>query len=490
MRFLTAITASMILSACALGPDFMRPLTAGDEQDQFLNEAQTPENPQSMNAWWTRINDPLLDTYINDLLAQNLSLKQASERVIQAAERTDIERSALFPNLSGGGSASRQFTPGSSFNNGLLTSDRIYTNNVNVGLDAAWEIDLFGRIRRSTESARASFRASIYDREALAHSLIADVLERRVAIAVNAELLDLAVQNAQNRKQFYDLVESRYELGASETSASDVLLARENYASVQADIHSFQRLLADEIFALDVLLGQPPGTTNPLVSDFPVLAPPRDVAICVPAALLDRRPDLRASELRVKAANADIGVAIADLYPTLNLAGSLGFSDNEATTAIFNANQLAGSILADITMPLFNAGALRSNVRIQESEARELAAAYAENVLNAMREVESALVAEHQLEAELKNLALATKSLKDAEVIGEDRYKRGVISLTEFLDIQQRRYTIEQSYLRLQQTKWNTRIALYLALGGDWLSEGNNENMPACRAPSAENEET
>ena len=176
MRFLTAITASMILSACALGPDFMRPLTAGDEQDQFLNEAQTPENPQSMNAWWTRINDPLLDTYINDLLAQNLSLKQASERVIQAAERTDIERSALFPNLSGGGSGSRQFTPGSSFNNGLLTSDRIYTNNVNVGLDAAWEIDLFGRIRRSTESARAAFRASIYDREALAHSLIADVL--------------------------------------------------------------------------------------------------------------------------------------------------------------------------------------------------------------------------------------------------------------------------------------------------------------------------
>ena len=170
--------------------------------------------------------------------------------------------------------------------------------------------------------------------------------------------------------------------------------------------------------------------------------------------------------------------------------GSLGFSDNEATTAIFNANQLAGSILADITMPLFNAGALRSNVRIQESEARELAAAYAEDVLNAMREVESALVAEHQLEAELENLALATKSLKDAEVIGEDRYKRGVISLTEFLDIQQRRYTIEQSYLRLQQTKWNTRIALYLALGGDWLSEGNNENMPACRAPSAENEET
>lgn len=480
MKFYAAIAVTIMLSACTLGPDFLRPVTSASNDGSFLNAANQPENPQSMNAWWTRINDPLLNTYVEQLLAENLSLKQASERVIQAAERSDIESAALLPSLQADGGASRRFTPGSSFNSGTVTNNRTYTNSLDVGLSASWEVDLFGRIRRSTESARASFKASIYDREALAHSLIADILQRRVAIATTAELRKLAVQNAQNREQFSDIVERRYELGAQETSAADVFLARENYASVQADIHEFERLLSEEIYSLDVLLGQTPGTTNPLVSNFPVLPAPMDVAVCVPASLLDRRPDLRASELRVKAANADIGVAIADLYPTLNLGASLGFSDNEATSNLFSAEQLAGSILADIMMPLFNNGALRSNIRVQESEARELAAAYAEDVLEAMREVETALKAETELNKQLENLKTATESLRSAETISEDRYQRGVISLSDFLDIQQRRYATEQTYLRLQQVKWNTRIALYLALGGDWLSPITDDTMGTC----------
>lgn len=477
------------LSSCTLGPDFMRPLTSASQGD-FLNKATQPEDPQSMAAWWTRIDDPLLDSYVDQLLAENLSLQQAGERVIQAAERADIEQSALFPSVNGTAGASRRFTPGSSFSNGLLTSDRIYTNSFDVGLEASWEVDLFGRIRRSTESARSSFKATLYDHEALAHSLIAEVLQRRVAIAVTAALRDLAEQNVENRERFYTLVEQRYELGAQSVGASDVFLARENYASVQADVHEFERLLSEEIYNLDVLLGQPPGTTNPLVADFPVLPPPVDVAVCVPASLLDRRPDLRASELRVKAANADIGVAVADLYPTLNLGATIGFSDTEATSNLFTADQLAGSILSDLLVPIFNAGALRSSLRVQESEARELAAAYAEDVLNAMREVETALKAEAELTKQLENLRVSTESLQNAETIAEDRYKRGVISLSDFLDIQQRRYVTEQAYLRLQQVKWNTRIALYLALGGDWLSKHNNDTMAACPNMHAATTET
>lgn len=463
MKRALMIISVLTLSACAAGPDFAALFTKADDTDGFINDIYANPQQGSMARWWERIDDPLLNVYVERLLTDNLQLAEAQERAVQARERLRIENGSFFPSVGADGGASRGFAPG-----GQSGSERVYATSYDADLSASWEIDLFGKLRRSSESASASYGASVYDKEALVHSLIAELVRTRVAIAVNQRLLELARENAENRKTFSDVIRRRYDLGTQGTTASDVYLAQDNYTSVQADVHEFERLLAADVYTLDVLLGQAPGTTDPTVSEFSLMPPPVDVPFCLPADLLDRRPDLRASELRAKAANADIGVAVADLYPSVNLGAAIGFSSDQ-TANFFNAANLAGSILSSITMRLFEGGALRANIRLQESEARELAAAYADDVLNAMREVETALKAEEELRHELHNLGNSVGALRRAEDISKGRFSRGIETLRDVLDIQQRRYASEQLYIRRQQEKWNTRVALYLALGGDWF---------------------
>ena len=462
------MTCLVSLSACAVGPDYERESLDLRLNSEFINTSNVSDPAHSISKWWTRIDDTLLNSYVDSLLMENLALQQAAERVIQAQERVRIERGSLAPSLGSDVSASRSF---SSVSSGLSSSSgRAYTTSYGADLSVSWTLDLFGKIRRSVESSEARFEASQFDHQALTHALIAELVQRRIAIAINYTRLQLANQNVENRQDTYELVHNRYNLGVQGTNAADVFLAEENYESVKSDIHEFERLLAEEIYQFDVLLGQMPGTTSPLASDFPLLPAPLDVPVCVPASLIDRRPDLRASELRLEAATADIGVAIADLYPSLNLGGSIGFS-GEDLDDLLRADQLAGSILGSITTRLFEGGRLRANIRLQESVAREQAAVYAENILNAVREVETALKAEKELEQEIFSLEKSVLALENAEEISKERYLRGILPLQSYLDTQQRRYNIEQSYLTAQQQKWNSRISLYLALGGDWFDD-------------------
>lgn len=466
---------SLFLSACAAGPDFMRPDTAATGQQAFVNQPASASNPSVMGLWWKKIDDPYIGGHVDRLLTQNLDIRQASARIAQARARLGVQRGAYFPSVSGNSSASRSFTafPIPSLPSG---SERIFANNYDAGLSASWEVDLFGRIRRSTEAARAQFDATIYDQDALVHSLISELVRRRIAISVQNRLLQLARDNSANREKILTLVRNRYERGVNTTRVEDFLLAQENFTTVNADVYQFQRRLSDELYAFDVLLGQAPGTTNPSDLSFPLLPAPLDSPVCVPASLLDRRPDLRASELRLKAANAEIGVAIADLYPNLTLSGSIGFS-GDSTNDLFTADQLAGSLASSLLLRIFEGGALRANIDLQRAEAEELTYAYAGTVLNAMREVETALVFERELAQEVTVLRQSVASIKKAESVSEERYRKGLLSLREFLDTQQRLYQIEQTAILREQQKWDNRISLYLALGGDWFSQDQEEEM-------------
>jgi multidrug efflux system outer membrane protein len=474
-----------ILSACSVGADFSRPQTITNTLSLFQNEPlervertqytselegqddaqphDTSFKTQPMRTWWRRIDDPHIADHIDMLLSQNLDLKAAGARILQARARTGIARGDYLPSISANGSGSRSFTTNEQ------TSNRVYTSNYAAELETSWELDLFGRVRRSAESTDANFRAAIYDHEALAHALIAELFNRRVAISVNGRLLDLAQQNADNRRKIYDLIKARYDMGARNVQAEDVFLAKENVTTLDADVQSAQRRLTDELYAFDVLMGQAPGTTSSYTQSFPVLPAPLDIAVCVPANLLDRRPDLRAAEQRFRAANADIGVAIADLYPRVTLGGAIGFSGDEPEN-LFSVDHLLGSLIASLTNRLFEGGSLRANIDLQEAEAEELIHSYAALVLEAVREVESALQAEEHLAEEVLLLRESVVALTNAEDISEQRYLKGVLSLQDLLNTQQRRYQIEQSAILREQDKWATRIALYLALGGDWVA--------------------
>jgi len=474
-RLLPNIALLFVLTACALGPEFARPFNkASESSDGFINAVyQDSAADKGISLWWERINDPLLNRYIDQLLSENLQLAQAGERVLQARIGARSTRASFFPTLGVDGSASRSFSGniGGNFgSNNIFGGGRVFTENYDAALGSSWEIDLFGKIRRSVEAADANALASAYDRQALIHSLIASLVDVRVEIAVYKSLLDLAIINVQNREDVLALIERRYEIGAANTSPQNVMRAKNDVSVAQADVHRYMRLLSDATYRLDVLLGQRPGTTNPLKNPFPMLAPARDVPVCLPADLLDRRPDLRSAELRVRAETANIGIAIADLYPSLSLSGSLGFSNN-STRNLFSADQLTGSMLAAITSRIFEGGRLRANIDLQKSEAREAAAAYAEQVLEAMREVESGLKSERELQNELDAAQDSVDALTTAENIVKGRYMRGIASLNEFLDAQRELYQAQQTLLMLQQVRWNTRTALYLALGGDWFGD-------------------
>lgn len=465
------IASLLVLSSCTVGPDFLKIMTPANNASAFINTLQTAQTSADMNQWWQRLNDPTLNEYVDQLLAQNLSLQQAGERVLQAREQLSSSRGDHLPTLAANGDAGRSFTP--------VLGNREYTTAYSAGLSTSWAIDLFGKIRRNSESAKASFQATQFDYQALTHTLIAELLNRRVSIAINQEQLSLAQKNADNREKIYQIAKRRYNLGAAGTTLTEVYLAEENYSSVQAEVSQFERLLADDLYNLDILLGKMPGSTVITSADFPLLAPPVDVASCLPADLLDRRPDLQASLLRQKAANANIGVAIADLYPSLTLGGAISVNGGTGRD-LFTADQLAGSLLSSLTTRIFEGGKLRSTIRLRESQAREAIAAYSADVLQAVYEVETNIKADTELAKELSRLEQSATALANAERVAEGRYQRGIQTLTALLDIQQRHFNAEQIVLRKQQDKWAARIALYLALGGDWTAKPSTDNTTQC----------
>jgi NodT family efflux transporter outer membrane factor (OMF) lipoprotein len=471
---------AVILSACSPTPQIVKTENPLARQEPFLNDPQQIQVNQVMARWWERLEDPVLNDYIETLLANNLSLREASERVIQATERANIQRGGLFPGIAANAQARRSFTPTNSFATQSLgvfdTDRRVYNTNLNAELAVSWQADLFGRIRESVKAAEVGMIASQYDREALLHSLLADLVNRRVAVAVTSRLLALAREVGNNQQGIYDLVKRRYDLGTATTRLSDVYLSEENLRTVQTDISLFERQLVAEQYRLDILLGQVPGSTSPSVEGFSLLPPSRDVASCLPIDLLDRRPDLRASGLRVLAAESEISVAMADLYPGLNLGATIGVTGDRAGD-LFSSEQLAGSILASITSRLFEGGRLRANIRLQEAEARELSSRYAANALDALREVETALYAEQALQRELAVQEQSLVAIRNAEELSLSRYRQGIEPLRDYLDIQRRRYLIEQTWLRLLQDTWSNRILLYLSLGGDWFDEQGTGNI-------------
>lgn len=459
----------LIVVGCAVGPSYTAPEAGLTVEDTFVNvgyDTVPSEVPEI--AWWQQIEDTTFQGYVETLLEDNLALKEIGERIFQANERRIIQGGNYYPSIGGNLSGSRS-AQRFDFNN-----ERFYVNRFDANLSVSWQLDLFGRIRRSVESAEASLQATEAERSALIQSLIADLANRRIAVSVNARLLKLARENAANRKALYDLVQYRYNLGTRNMEMADVYLAEENYTSVLGEIPEFGRLLTDELYQLDVLLGKRPGHTDPsAAATFPLIAEPPPLPEVIPFDLLDRRPDLRASELRVRAASADIGVAVADLYPSLNLNPSVGFASSIIEDLI-DPDQLVGSLSGSIVQSFFEGGALRANIRLQESEMRELALNYCNTILNAIREVETALNADIELSQQLIHESQTVNALKRAEAVAEKRYRQGLQTLQSFLETQQRRYRAEQNWLRTHQLRWSTRISLYLALGGAIAGEGYN----------------
>ncbi len=483
--FLTLITA------CTMGPDYQEMETPVSGLATFYNAPDTENqfiSGKQFSRWWRRMNDPWLDESVELLLADNLQLKEAAARIWQAWAQLGIARGSRFPSLSASGSASRRFqgidTGVSAFEtaetgtgqpfDGAGTqlqgseTGHVYFTQLEAGLSTSWQVDLFGGLERSSAAARLNYLASLANAEALIHSLISELARRRISSATLQQRINVAREAEENRKATLNIVERRYRRGVAGTGVTDVHLARENLAAVTSRIPDLRRRLKEELHLLDVLLGRPPGKTTAEEIHIPPLQPPGSVPAGLPAQLIDRRPDLRANELRLAASVEQVGVAVADLYPDLTLTGSIGLRGDELSS-FFGSTHLFGAVAGDIMVRLFQGGRLRANIKLQEAEVREMAAAYAGNVLTALAEVETALSNGRYLSEQLDHLEDRLQNTRTAAQRLTEQYRSGLVPLLDVLAVERRRFEAEQEYVLVGQAAWNNRIALYLALGGDWL---------------------
>jgi len=466
-----SLTAALILSGCTLGPDYERGtalstilgLDGSIADPTAFTAAPDPASiaAESISHWWERLGDPALAPLVAEMLSNNKDLAISLARVRQAQASLENVAGTRLPNLDLNPSATRSFTTNSA-------GDRTYTNNFSVGTTLSWQTDLFGRLRRSERSQAANLAAAEADWQGLIHTQIATLVRTRVALATLERRLAATQAIAESRRATLNAVERRYRAGLESTNAVDLHGARENYTSALADIPSLENDIAATTTSLHVLLGRIPGASPLNMDTLANVPPPQDVPVGVPASLLDRRPDLRAAEFRLEAATENVGVAIADLYPNLTLTGSLSSSDT-STANLFDVTSLAGSLMAQIAQPLFDGGARQATVRQREAQMAEQAAAYAGNILTAIKEVEDALVAERKSAARLVQLESTLREVRLAETSSFDRFRRGIGSYERLLETQRRLQNAEQTLLIEQQNKWNSRIDLLLALGGDWL---------------------
>ncbi len=465
------LLSSLIVSACSLAPKYEEPETEQYTGDSFVQSMSDDPLPTIESvSWWQQFDDPVINTLVEQALDNNLDLRVAAANVLETEALVRVATGRRWPEVGTNVFGERSFTgasTGSSFSAG---ADRLYTTTYSVGANISWQTDLFGRLRSAEKASIADWQASQTDRDAITHTVIANVIRQRVQLAIAMQRLYVAQDILASRENTLEIVNRRYSRGVINTSAVDVRLARENVYASEANIAALEQNVSLAQHALDILLGKKPGALFIAQNDLNELPALNDAIAGVPAQLLDRRPDLRSAEFRVIATNERIGVALADLYPDLTITSGGGWR-GEDISDLFSSESLFARLLGELTQTLFAGGRLRAEVDAAKARLEAQANTYANEVLQAMREVEDALIQNHKLNERLAKVNLQVTEARLAEKLSRDRYARGVEQLLTVLETERRRQDAEDTLLRVNQDYWNARIDLHLALGGNWLGD-------------------
>ncbi len=460
-----ALFVALGISGCMLGPDYARPQTPAYGTEAFFNTPAgwvDPNNPRAIGPWWESFGDPVTADLVRLALENNYDLKVAAARVAESDALLRQVHGGRLPQVSYG--LDRTRTKSTFF---LLGGTPIsaFTTVYSQGFSVSYITDLFGKLRRSEQAAYADLLSSENARQALAHSLIAQVVRTRTLIATQQRLLNIAHENIRSRKETLEIVQRRYHQGL--VPPLDVHLAKANLADVMSLEPRIRQALMLAQHSLDVLVARPPASSEVLAGPLPDITEIAPVPVAVPAALLDRRPDVRAAEMQLSAATERIGVNIAAMFPDLTFSGTwgtradsfrgLGFSDIDVYSAVLS-----------LATPVFQGGSLKAGVDAAKARTEQVAANYAQVVLVAMREVEDALVEQKMLTERLEQLKIRLVSAERAEKLARERYQRGLEKILIVIETEQRRRLAENELAVNMGNIYNARINLYLALGGDW----------------------
>lgn len=457
-----AAILSIAVCGCMVGPDYSRPTTAADAEPfvRIPVDWIDPNDPAAVGPWWKSFNDPMLDELIAEALAGNHDIRLAAAAVVESQALLDSAFGARMPSANYSASRTRSKSPSMipGYESEPVTS---YSQELSI----SYLVDVFGRLRRAERAAREDLAAARETEQAVVHSIIAAVVRSRVSIATQQRLLEVARRNVDSRTNTLSVVERRYRQGL--LSPVDMYLARENIASVQSQVPQLEQGILLASNGLDVLTGRRPGTREELpatLADLPELSP---IPVGLPAALLDRRPDVRAAESRLAAATERVGVNIAAMYPDLTLTALGGYQSDRFRMLTATENEVYAAVMG-LAAPIFRGGQLKAQVAAAEARVKRFAAEYAKTVLTAMREVEDALVRNEKLGDRLVSLQIRLAEASRARQLALDRYSQGVDSILTVLETERRHILAETELVTTRGDLYNARIDLFLALGGDW----------------------
>ena len=456
----------LCIAGCAVGPDY-HPPDAGAPSTWNSIESQPQPQPAlatgpttGLATWWTSLDDPLLTTLVDSALSANPDVASARARLRQVRAQRTIAASGLYPSLGASADARRA-------NASVETSGRNATAEVyGAGLDASWELDVFGGTRRGVEAATADVQASAALLAATQVSLAAEVASNYVDVRLQQALIDIARRNAESQAETLHLTEWRAQAGLA--SVQDVEQARTNLERTRAQVPALEVGLAASEHRLDSLLALLPGSLHDqLASSAPALTVPTGIAVGIPADTLRQRPDVRAAERNLAAETARVGQAEAALYPSFAISGSIGL-ESLSLGNLGSGDAGVWSLLGGITAPLFEAGRLRAQVNAQDAVREQALAAYRKTVLTALEEVENALVALAKTREREASLATAVESARLADSLARERYTAGLIDFQSVLDTDRTVLTVEESLALSRSDGVQALVRLYRSLGGGW----------------------
>jgi multidrug efflux system outer membrane protein len=461
------------LAACTVGPDYTRPaldLPAGWR----MGPAEASEISNA--AWWEGFRDPALSRLLADSIAGSLDLKAALARVDQARAQVGLARSALFPQVGADASGQRLRPSRNTFQGVFIPSGQQDYNNYDLDLSASYEIDVWGRLRRATEAARAQLLASEEGRRTVVLTLVTNMADAYVQLLALDDELAVTQRTLESRREVLRLQKSRFEGGVA--PESDMRQAESQYQIAAAEVPSLQRQIAQQENLINVLAGRKPGPVERGHTINELAFPP--VPAGLPSDLLVRRPDVRQAEQQLIAANANIGVARAAFFPRISLTGFLGFQ-SEQLAQLARSSSLAWTAGAGLTQTLFSGGALRSQVELAQARQRELVADYQGAVISALRDVNDALIARTTLEQQRaeqdKNVAALTRLLK----LAQRRYQEGAAIFLEVATAEQSLFDAQISLDTVRAQLFQSYTGLYRAIGGGWIDTAEALTPQAAR---------
>ena len=462
---LVLVAALMLLVGCAVGPNYKRPVVQSPENFRFA-ESQTTNSFGDL-PWWKVFNDPILQNLIGTALTNNYDLKQAVARVEQARNQAAVANSAFFPQIGYGGNIGRG-------RNALYNSPAALNgsteSSAQLTLNAAWEIDIWGRIRRSSEAARAQYLATDEARRGVMITLVSDVATAYFQLLQLDQQLE--IQRAATNAYVGSLRIFNDRLINGVASKLETDRASAALANAAALIPQLELQIATTENQLNVLLGRHPGdiVRNSLTNQTQ-LTP--EIPAGLPSELLRRRPDVVASEESLIAANASIGVNVANFFPQIGLTTFLGRASPELSSFTGGAGNL-WDLGGTMSGPVFQGGALRAQYRAAKAKFDEAKAAYQQSVLTALQEVSNALINRQKLAEENAFDGQAAVALAESVDLATQRYLNGKSSYYEVLQAQQELYPTQQQQVQTQVGQMLAVVQLYKALGGGWQEPATN----------------